>query len=127
MTSRRLLHVEDDEALRRFVEAALEQAGYIVDGVPNGLEALEALRRDPDAHRLVILDLVLPGLNGLELLATLRANPTTRDLPVLVTTGTFITANEFGRDPKVSVLRKPFDDQRIVAAVDSMLDASTRK
>jgi two-component system phosphate regulon response regulator PhoB len=119
-TRKKILVVEDDDAMRGFVASCLEQSGLTVHPISNGLDALKWLKDEPDAD-LMVLDLVLPWLNGLELLATLRKDETTRTLPVLVTTGTFVTALQFADDPCVSVLRKPFDGRQLVVAVESML------
>jgi len=121
MAQSTILHVEDDEALRGFVTRALEDAGFTVEGAANGLDALKMLRHAPEKYDLMILDLVLPWLNGLELLATLRGDPATRDLPVLVTTGTIVTPNQFAGDPHVSLLRKPFDERQLLVGTELLL------
>ena len=119
-----LLHVEDDEPMRRFVGLALAHAGYAVESVANGVDAIKTLHFAPRGFDLVVLDLVLPYVNGLDVLAAIRSVPATRPLPVLVTTGTFITTNQFAGDRLVSVLRKPFDDVQLVAAVGMTLHAA---
>jgi len=121
MADGKLLHVEDDQDLRRFVGEALGAEGFCVEAASNGLEALKLLQQHPAAYALVILDLVLPWMNGLEVLAAVREHPATRLLPVLVTTGSMVTPGEFGGDPHVSVLRKPFDTQQLRVAVEQML------
>ena len=106
--------------MRGFVTRVLEHAGIQVHALSNGLDALKRLKDEPDAD-LLILDLVLPWLNGLEVLANLRSEEATRSLPVLVTTGTFVTARQFEGDARVSVLHKPFDERQLIVAVESML------
>ena len=120
----RLLHVEDDDSLRTFVGHVLQQAGFTVESVSNGLEALKTLAHQTAAHDLVILDLVLPWVNGIDVLAKLRSDPATRKMPVLITTGTMVSPKQFAGDRRVSVLKKPFDEQQILVAVESLLYAS---
>jgi CheY-like chemotaxis protein len=113
--------VEDDPGMREFVNRVLTEAGFDVTTVANGVDALKMLRSRPRVYDLVVLDLILPWVNGLEVLASIRAETALRHLPVLVTTGTVITPNQFAGDALVSVLRKPFDDQQLIGAVGTTL------
>src|SRR3954464_11188992 len=119
-TRKKVLVVEDDDALRGFVATSLELSGLEVAALSNGLDALTYLNQKPGPD-LLVLDLVLPWVNGLEVLDNLRKDAALRALPVLVTTGTFITAQQFAGDPYISVLRKPFDERQLLVAVESML------
>ena len=66
----RILVVEDDEALSALISRYLTQAGYIVEVIHNGLEAVTSiLDRQPD---LVLLDLMLPGIDGIEVCKRVR-------------------------------------------------------
>ena len=114
-----VLHVEDDPGVSQFVQKALRT--FTIESAPNGLVALKALQTGSDRFRLVILDLVLPVMNGLEVYAALRQRPETATLPVLVTTGSFVTPNEFAGDALVTVLRKPFHVDQLRNAVDQLL------
>jgi DNA-binding response OmpR family regulator len=67
----KVLLVEDDPRIARFVKRGLEAEGYVVDHADNGEDGLE-LARSGD-HAVVILDRMLPrGLDGMEVCATLR-------------------------------------------------------
>ena len=115
------LHVEDDPAFRAFVSEALKHRDRRVESCASAVEALERLRNAPAAYGLVILDLVLPYLNGLEFLDLLRREPKTALLPVLITTGTFVPPTHFVGDPRVAILRKPFDDAALQVAIETLL------
>jgi CheY-like chemotaxis protein len=70
-SARRILLVEDDNALRRLFAEVLRSRGYAVEQASTGDEALAALDRQcPD---LLLSDLVLPGPNGQELASLCRA------------------------------------------------------
>jgi CheY-like chemotaxis protein len=126
MHGRKVLHVEDDAQMRTFVALALRHSGYTIENCGDGVQALQALQRAPNDHALILLDLVLPLMNGLEVLAAIRAEPALRVRPVLVTTGTMVSPNEFGPDPHVAVLAKPFTQQELLAAMESLLLSRTR-
>jgi two-component system, OmpR family, KDP operon response regulator KdpE len=70
MTASRILIIEDDGPVRRFLEAALSNAGYEVVEAENGRMGLtHILARVPD---LVILDLGLPDMDGMQIISRVR-------------------------------------------------------
>jgi len=65
-----ILLVDDDESIQLLYREEFEEAGYHVESVYNGDEALAKFREvDPD---LVILDIQMPGLNGIEVLRQIK-------------------------------------------------------
>ena len=91
----------------------------------NGLSALECLTRDGAAVRLVITDVVMPGMGGRELAERLaRFRP---ELPVLFTSG--YTDGEIVRrgllEPGAAFVQKPFTPDGIVRSVRERLDAAS--
>ena len=76
----RILVIEDDRKVARFIERGLEQEGYAVDVLHDGVDAGEQTRlADYDA---VVLDLMLPGRSGAQVLRDIRARKPA--LPVLI-------------------------------------------
>ena len=67
----RILIAEDQPELRRMLVKNLTAAGYTVDGVPDGAEALAYL--DAAAYDAAVLDIMMPKVDGLTVLRTLRA------------------------------------------------------
>jgi two-component system response regulator RegX3 len=116
--SSRILLVEDEPAIAEAVAYALEDAGFEVDAVGDGGEALEASRRlDYD---LMILDLLLPGMSGLNVCRTVRAES---DLPILMLTAREteldrVVGLETGADDYVT---KPFSIAELVSRVRALL------
>ena len=109
----RVLLVEDDELLGDGVSVGLQQAGYKVDWMRDGEQALRAL--EGDGFDLMVLDLGLPGIDGLEVLQQLRGQG--NDLPVLVLTARDtvddrINGLDSGAD---DYLVKPFDLNELAA------------
>ena len=77
----RILIVEDEEKIARFVTLELEHEGYQVEHAADGRTAVDlALERDYD---LILLDVLLPQLNGMEVLRRIRKR---KDVPVIMVT-----------------------------------------
>jgi CheY-like chemotaxis protein len=80
-----VLLVEDDAAVRRYLEVILRRANYEVLTASNGLEAIKAaLSSKIDA---VVTDALMPYLNGHELCRYLRTRPELSGLPILLLSG----------------------------------------
>ncbi len=78
----RILIVEDDCSLARGMEASMLAAGFVLDRVSSGEEAIEIAASEP--YNLIILDLGLPDMDGLEVLSTLRRKEI--QTPILILT-----------------------------------------
>src|SRR5215470_16703742 len=78
-----ILVVEDQDSIRRMIEALVSARGHNVVAVANGAKAVEmAMSTTPD---VVLLDLHLPGqYDGFDVCKKLRAAPTTKDVPVVI-------------------------------------------
>ncbi len=114
----RILVVEDEEPLRRFIARNLSARGYEVQTASDGYEALR--RFEEQAPDLVILDILLPGLNGLEVLRRIRQASL---VPILVLTALDqeadkVTALDLGADDS---LTKPFGVGELLARVRAAL------
>jgi two-component system OmpR family response regulator len=70
--SEAILLVEDDAALQALLSTVLRQCGYEVTIAANGSEALAALHHRSGRFRLVVCDVMMPGMSGLELVRHLR-------------------------------------------------------
>jgi DNA-binding response OmpR family regulator len=81
MSARRILVVEDEEAIAEAVGARLSSEGYDVRIVHDGPEALRAAAAEPPD--LVVLDLMLPGMDGLEVCQEIQRDEW---IPVLMLT-----------------------------------------
>jgi CheY-like chemotaxis protein len=77
-----VLVVEDTELLRRIYTDKLSQEGYKVFQAADGLECLNVVRTQ--ALDLILLDLVMPRMSGLEALEALKRDPRTKKIPVII-------------------------------------------
>jgi type II secretory ATPase GspE/PulE/Tfp pilus assembly ATPase PilB-like protein/ActR/RegA family two-component response regulator len=119
--NRKVLLVDDEDALRRVMKDLLEREGYIVSEARDGVQALDQVDRfGPD---VIVLDLNLPGLDGYGVLSHLRSRPATADIPVVVLTAKSDEDNEvrvfqLGAD---DFLTKPFRARALSARLDAVL------
>lgn len=119
MTSRCVLTIEDDPAIRQGIVDMLGYAGYRVLEAGNGIDGFRlALRRDYD---LLLLDLVLPGKNGLEILRELRETRPTTPIIILTARGEETDRVEGLRRGADDYVVKPFSVKELLARVEAVL------
>lgn len=118
----RILVVEDEEKLARFVELELVHEGYEVVKCGNGRDALEELLAND--YDLVLLDIMLPGLNGLEVLRRLQKEKAT---PVILLTARDAVMDKVsGLDAgAVDYITKPFAIEELLARIRVALKLHT--
>jgi len=115
-----VLIVEDDPDTRRMYRAALSLAAFDVVEAQDGLSALHIL--DQRRADIVILDLMLPTVDGLSVQQEIAAHAGTRDIPILIVTGSTLPLD----DVKVPcIMRKPVSPDELVAAVRRCLASGT--
>ena len=115
----RILIAEDDATSRIVLATVLTKDGYDVTATDDGGAAWEVLQK-PDAPRLAILDLMMPGIDGLELVRRVRAIPSVAP-PYLIIVSTkseksdVIAALDAGAN---DYLTKPFDPGELRARIE---------
>ncbi|MBM3153033.1 MAG: response regulator transcription factor [Chloroflexi bacterium] len=115
---RKILIVDDEERMVRFIRLNLEHDGFLVVEAFNGRQALQALREAvPD---LVLLDVMMPDLDGFEALRTVREISNT---PVIMLTARGeeddrVRGLELGADDYIT---KPFSPRELVSRVKAVL------
>jgi putative two-component system response regulator len=120
----RVLVIDDEQIIRDLMLEILEEAGYEAVGAPTAEQALELLA-DPE-FKLVVSDVIMPGLSGLELLEEVRARRPS--LPVVLVTGagTYSTLSEALARGADGLVMKPFSHGEFRDAVASALERSHR-
>lgn len=84
MAKHKIVLIEDDESLSKYLREELEEGGFEVVQAFDGEEGLEKVRSDkPD---LILLDVVMPKKTGFEVLEELKKSPLTREIPVILIT-----------------------------------------
>lgn len=117
----RILIVEDEEKIARFMTLELEHEGYQVEHAADGRTAVDlALERDYD---LILLDVLLPQLNGMEVLRRVRKH---KDVPVIMVTARDAVMDRVaGLDAGADdYLTKPFAIEELFARIRVALKRS---
>lgn len=113
----RVLVVDDEPKIQKFLQLRLVASGYDVLTASNGLEALEQVQaQEPD---MVVLDVVMPKMDGFETLKQVRA---VSSVPVIILSGKEASADkvrglDLGAD---DYLAKPFSPDELVARIESV-------
>ena len=110
----KILIIEDEAKIARFIELELAHEGYETDKAEDGRKGLELA--ESGVYDLVLLDIMLPALNGLEVLRRLRR---TSDVPVIVLTARDavmdkVSGLDMGADDYVT---KPFAIEELLARI----------
>ena len=121
----RILLVEDEIAIARFISDGLAEEGFAVDVAHNGKEGLQLALDHPEEYDLILLDWMLPGMSGIEICRAVRKlHPA---LPII-----FLTARDtvddvvFGLETGANdYLRKPFAFEELLARMRVLLRNGT--
>jgi DNA-binding response OmpR family regulator len=114
---RRILVVDDEERMVRFIRMNLEHDGFLVAEAFNGKQAIDKLRDTPD---LILLDVMMPDIDGFEVLETIRE---VSSVPVIMLTAKGeendrVRGLELGADDYIT---KPFSPRELVGRVKAVL------
>jgi DNA-binding response OmpR family regulator len=117
LNRRRILVVDDEERMVRFIRMNLEHDGFQVAEAHNGKEAIDKMRDTPD---LVLLDVMMPDIDGFEVLETIRQ---VSSVPIIMLTAKGeeddrVRGLELGADDYIT---KPFSPRELVSRVKAVL------
>jgi len=115
---KRILVVDDEEAIRLLYQEELQEAGYQVAVASNGHEALRMAQQSrPD---LMTIDIKMPGMDGIELLR--RVREVYRDLPIIICTAYGDFKWDFGTWASDAYLTKSADMTELKGKIHELLD-----
>lgn len=124
MKDAKILLIEDDQSIIKFLSLSLETNGYDIVKANNGIEGISLFMTDnPD---LILLDLGLPDIDGYEVLKQIRDQS---DIPILIVSARGqekekVTALDLGADDYIT---KPFHINELMARVRVALRKKTPK
>ncbi|HVG25485.1 MAG TPA: response regulator [Thermoanaerobaculia bacterium] len=113
---KRILVVDDDDAIRALLRTVLRRRGFAVDTARNGVEALEQL--GGSRYALIVLDLMMPRMSGYELVEQLQEQSVLTRPRVLILTAAGQEPRSLDTTLVVGTMHKPFD-------IDLLLDTVT--
>jgi CheY-like chemotaxis protein len=126
---KRLLLVEDVELNREIAETMLEEAGFQVDSVENGLEAVQRIiQAEVGTYDLILMDIQMPVMNGYEATRQIRglSDPEKAGIAILA-----MTADAFDEDRQRALnagmnghISKPIKVQELFATIKKVLRES---
>ena len=114
----KILIIEDEEKIARFMELELKHEGYLVFIEYNGRDGLEKINNEN--YDLILLDLMLPGIGGIDLCRKIRKSS---DIPIImVTARDGISDKVKGLDTGADdYITKPFAIEELLARIRSLL------
>lgn len=120
---KRLLIVEDDKEINHMLAAFLEENGYLVDSVYNGVKAASIMEQQE--YSLILMDLMLPYKSGDDLIKELREYS---DIPVIVLSAKSMmeTRLEVLRMGADDYIMKPFDLDEVLVRIEVVLRRSDK-
>ncbi|HEX8113120.1 MAG TPA: response regulator [Kofleriaceae bacterium] len=116
-----VLVVEDDLDIREVMRMVLEASGYQVLEAGDGAEALEVAR----AHRprIILLDLMMPGMDGFQFRESQLQDPAIASIPVVIVSGGGAVPQKAAELGAAGYLVKPTDVQRLLAVMGDLCRA----
>jgi two-component system response regulator AtoC len=116
----KILVVDDEAIIRDSLREWLNDAGYEVLTAENGAKALETIKREEP--RIVIADLVMPGMDGIELMK--RAKQVSPNIEIIITTayGSIPTAITAIREGAYDYIQKPFCPERTEILIEKLVE-----
>jgi diguanylate cyclase (GGDEF)-like protein/PAS domain S-box-containing protein len=125
----RILVVDDNADMRGYIRRLLEEEGYSVQTAGDGRSAVRICQVSADRPKLVLADVMMPGVTGFEIVARLRADGRTADLPIILLSAR--AAEEFrvegARSGADDYVMKPFHARELIARVEAVLHRTAER
>lgn len=120
---KKILIVDDEEDIALVVKAVLENAGFKVETVNSGKDAIKLLKKSPDFD-LIIIDFFMPGMSGKQLLKKIKKDDKMKKFKCI-----FLTVAQFskkGMDDLIKLgsldyIKKPFENEDLVKRVKKIV------
>ncbi|OGP65968.1 MAG: hypothetical protein A2170_05095 [Deltaproteobacteria bacterium RBG_13_53_10] len=118
---KRVLIVDDEEVIRKFLRINLLKWGYDVTEAADGVQALEQIGKD--RYDLLICDILMPNKDGWQVIREVKSSPETKDIPVIVLTAKNEDTDMFrGYDMGANYyMTKPFTKSQLLYGLRMMM------
>jgi len=115
-TKEKIMVVDDEPSIRKYLQTLLEVDGFAVETVPSGKEALKRIAEEEARPNFIILDVLMPEMDGLETLRQLMQIDRTLNVIMLSCSNEVTTVVEAIRIGALDYLTKPFEKPELDAA-----------
>jgi two-component system alkaline phosphatase synthesis response regulator PhoP len=120
--NKKVLVIDDEETIRKFIKIHLGKAGYEVKEAADGEQAMVLLKKI--RFDVLICDIMMPRKNGWEVLKEVRSNPETSEIPVIVLTAKnedddMFKGYEMGATYYIT---KPFTKSQLLSGLNTIFD-----
>ena len=118
----RILIVDDEDAVRKYLNRFLNAEGYTVECTNNAYDAFNMIKNN--RYGLILLDIKMPGINGIEMYHRLQETSRSLASKVIFITGDVMAPDikQFISSEKVSCIAKPFDNEQLRNEINNILD-----
>lgn len=122
MAKKKVLVVDDEEAIVELLKTRFAAGKYEVVSASNGSQALSKVKEEnPD---IIVLDVMMPPPNGYQVCRTLKDDPDYKNIPIILLTAKNTSSDEFwgmesGAD---AYMTKPYNGEELMAKVKSLLE-----
>ena len=125
MKNRKILIVEDEEVIRKFLRLTLSKWGFEVEEAEDGVQALRKL--EEGEYALIICDIIMPNMDGWELIKEVKRNPSTKDIRIIALTAKNKDSDMFkGYELGANYyMTKPFTQAQLQYGIELILDESS--
>ena len=125
MTNQTIVVVDDEPHIRHIIGRKLQGAGYTVHTASDGAEGFELAKSAKPC--LLITDLQMPEMDGFELCGACRGDPQTRELPIILVTGSVMRISEVRSRSEVfgniCCVSKPFSPRELLQKVRELVES----
>lgn len=126
MGSELILAIDDEEDILELIEFNLSREGFMVITAENAEEGLRLISKENP--KLLLLDLMLPGMDGFDVTKKIRSSGSNSNLPIIMLTAKgeeadIVTGLELGADDYIA---KPFSPRVLIARIKSVLRRGKR-
>jgi CheY-like chemotaxis protein len=121
---KRIVVVDDDQALRSLIQELLEGEAYEVETAIDGLDALDHLDHQRNAYDVIVLDGMMPRLNGLQFLQKVQEHEPTLLRSIIALSADEETLQQSACMGIGTTLSKPFDPDVLLVLVGRAIDWS---
>jgi CheY-like chemotaxis protein len=117
----RIVFCEDEEQIRKLIEAAMRSTAHQIELTVNGRDGLAAIER----HRpeLIVTDLAMPDMGGFALADAVHARPALQDIPIVFVTASVQRGDvaRFSEHGAAGYIAKPFSPRDLREKIDELL------